>query len=305
MKGAATRPVVVAVLTSHNRKDITLRCLQAVRVAAEQAEVDLSAVLVDDGSCDGTAQAIAQRFAWVTVDRSDGSLFWSRGMHRAMALAMKQRHDYLLWLNDDTELLPDALTRLLAAAGGHAGRPTIVVGATADRDSGCLTYSGVIAPNRWRPFAFRPVFSPERALPCDTMNGNCVLIPAAVAARVGNLDPAFEHSMGDIDYGLRARRLGIAVVVAQGIAGLCSRNPLRGSFMDRGLPLHHRWRVFTSRKVLPLTSWQHLTRRHGGLLWPLHFAWPYLVFVVKAAFPARARVTDSRDAVHQQPSKFR
>ena len=33
--------------------------------------------------------------------------------------------------------------------------------------------------------------------------------------------------------------------------------------------------LIRSRKGLPFRSWLHFTRRHGGLLWPLFFAWPY------------------------------
>lgn len=291
----AMRPTsVCAVLTSFNRQQSTLNCLEQLEVAAKRATVHLRGVLVDDGSTDGTAERVAQRFSWLTVLRGDGSLYWSRGMNLAMQRAMDDGGaDALLWLNDDTTLSDDALTRLFDAARAlqqKAGRPGIVVGATSDA-SGQLTYSGCVMSSRWRAFATRKVFSEHTLMPCDTMNGNVVLLPMDVVRIVGNLDPTFEHTMGDIDYGLRAGRAGVPIAVAPGFVGICSNNPVAGGFQDESLPLRRRWALLLHRKVLPPKSWLHLTRRHGGLLWPLYFVWPYASFTVRAWWAARRKAS--------------
>lgn len=283
---------ITALLTCFNRRESTLRSLACLREAADTANLEVSAVLVDDGSTDGTADAVCRQFDWVRVLPGDGSMFWTRGMHKAMAAALQQGPgDALLWLNDDTYLAPDALVRMWRTAEalrGATGRDGIVVGATQD-DQGRLSYSGCVAPNRWRAFQFRKVFDAQRATDCETMNGNVVLIPDSVARKVGNLDPCFEHAMGDIDYGLRARRAGVPLQVAPGFVGQCRNNPLTGSFMDPSLPLRRRWQLLTHRKALPPRSWLCLTRKHGGLLWPMYFAWPYASFFPRAWWAALRR----------------
>lgn len=284
---------VIAILTSHNRKAGTLKSLACLAASAERAGIAPMAVLVDDGSTDGTAEAVRESYPWVRVIEGDGSLFWNRGMHRAQDAAMAEPgYDHLLWLNDDTNLLPDALARLLATAAEveqRHGRAGIVIGTTADAASGRPTYSGQARTSGWKPFAFRMVLASERALPCDTMNGNVVLLPAPVAKAVGNLDPAFEHSGGDIDYGLRARRLGIPLYVAAGIVGHCKLNPSAGIFNDVSLPFAQRWKHLNSRKGLPVGTWLPLTRRHGGWLWPLHFSWPYVKVLASSLQPLRRK----------------
>ncbi len=277
---SAPVPRITATLTSFNRRPQTLECLRRLEIAAAHAGVLPAAVLVDDGSTDGTSEAVAQRFDWVRVVRGDGSLFWTRGMHRAMAQALTQADvDYILWLNDDTMLLPDALANLLVTARSQrlqTGLPTAVVGATTDASSGQLTYSGQLAASRWRRFNFRKVYSATDALACETMNGNVVLLPVDLIRRVGSLDTTFAHAGGDIDYGLRVGQAGFPLVVAPGVAGHCSNNATAGGFADLSAPLRQRWRHMLSRKGLPVATWLPLTRKHGGLLWPVYFAWPYL-----------------------------
>lgn len=278
------KPRLAVLLTSFNRKAKTLAALNALAGNTGLEDVDLSVVLVDDGSTDGTAEAVGQAFPWVRVEHGDGSLFWCRGMHRAFELAMQTGYDYYLWLNDDTLLQPDAVSRMLAChADLHArhGKPSIVVGSTVDEHTGKLTYGGERRVSWWRRTTFVRVEPTEDAQRCDSMNGNFVLIPADVARKVGNLDPAFEHAMGDTDYALRAVSLGVELWVAAGVFGTCGHNSIKGTFLDPSLPFSRRWKHFLSRKGLPWRSWMVFTRRHAGPFWPMFFALPYAKQLVR------------------------
>jgi GT2 family glycosyltransferase len=269
---------ICVLLTYFNRKEKTIACFRAVTANALPFNIQLSAVVVDDGSTDGTSQALQEEFPWVKVEQSAGNLYWCRGMHRAFQIALKDDWDYYLWLNDDTILQPDALGRLLsveAQLSTACGGPIIVVGSTVDENTGVLTYGGEASRSVIRRTRFdklQPSDVPQR---CDSMNGNVVLISRAASRLLGNLDPAFEHAMGDTDYALRARKLGVAVWTAPGVHGTCSDNPKTGTYMDASLPLAIRWKLMLARKGLPWRSWLLFTRRHSGPLWPLYFVWPY------------------------------
>jgi GT2 family glycosyltransferase len=268
-------------LTCFNRRAKTIACLRALAASTGLGGVQVEAILVDDGSTDGTAQAVRDEFAWVRVvqvDAAEPALFWCRGMHRAFALALAAGFDHYLWLNDDTMLAPDALARLLATAAqlrAVRNAPVIVVGSTTDAWTGQVSYGGERRTSRWRPFRIERVIPRDVAQACDSMTGNIVLIGHAAAARVGNIDPSFEHSMGDTDYALRAWRCGVEVWVAAGTHGTCSDNSPRGTWVDTSQPLRLRWRDMMTRKGLPWRSWLVFTRRHGGALWLVHFAMPY------------------------------
>jgi glycosyltransferase involved in cell wall biosynthesis len=239
----------------------------------------LEAYLLDDGSTDGTAEAVKARHPQVEVLRGDGTLFWNGGMRRAFAAVLEGDYDHYLWLNDDTLLYPGALENLLQTHRRvtEFGVPaSIVVGSTRDPDTGDLTYGGLSRESRLRPLRFTPVRPGEGPRECETMNGNCVLVPREVAMAVGNLDGAFTHGMGDIDYAFRAREAGCRVWVAPGYAGSCSRNLVRGSWRDPGLPLRARLSKLLGPKGLPPREWGVFVRRHAGPLWGAYWVLPYI-----------------------------
>jgi GT2 family glycosyltransferase len=284
---------LAVLLTCHNRWQQTLECLSALRSAESQSKVTTNIIIVDDGSTDGTTAMVQQRFPAARILSGNGKLYWNGGMRRAFGEALAHKFDVYLWLNDDTILFGEAINMLLSTytelAAKH-GPLQIVVGSTRENKTSNLTYGGL---NRrhpvWRPVTFNLVQPGEQPITCDTMNGNCVLIPHAVAERVGNLDEAFVHSMGDTDYGLRARAAGCGVWVMPGFAGTCARNSLTGSFVDAGLPLKERVRKILGPKGMPPKAWWTYTRRHGGLLAPLLWMWPYAKSVLVGAVWRRAR----------------
>jgi len=260
---------ITAVLTAFNRRDSTIASLRAF--FGQEGDFDLAAVVMDDGSKDGTGDAVRAAFSRAKVLTGDGSLFWNGGMAEAFDEARRDRPDYYLWLNDDTLLDADAIGRLVddARAWGNA-RGCIVVGSARDPDSGRLTYGGLLADSAWHPGKFKLIGRTNRVLPCAAMNGNIVLISAEAADRVGGIDRNFTHSMGDYDYALTANRLGVPVVVGRGLHGSCARNPPGSSWTEQPNPWR-RYRKAVSPKGLPPREWAYFLRKHGNALWPL--AW--------------------------------
>lgn len=269
---------IAVLITCYNRKQKTLASLEALFNQVLPTNVNLWVYLVDDGSTDGTAAAVNQHYPQVKIIQGDGNLFWNGGMRVAFSEAIKHPHDYHLWLNDDTLIYPEALSNLLTtshllASQGNAA--AIVTGATCDPETNTVSYGGVVKSTWWHPFKFRWLEPSQKAIRCDTMHGNCVLIPKEIFQAIGNLDPDFKHYAGDFDYGLRARGKGYTVWLAPGYIGTCSGNPLYANWMDSNLPIRERWQKAEQPKNFTFQERKLFAQRHAGILWPIYWLLPY------------------------------
>lgn len=272
-------PQIAIVMTCHNRRDITVSCLQTLY----KQQVNFQVYLVDDGSGDGTSETVKQNFPEVNLFRGDGNLFWAGGMRVAFGEALKDDYDYYVWLNDDTFLYPDALSKLLTIHMTliKQGYPnSIVAGSTQDPNTGIPTYGGSVKSKRWYSNKLEFLEPSQELQQCDTMYGNFVLIPRSVAAKVGNIDAAFIHSLGDIDYGLRASKLGCSVWAAPGFIGTCTQNSAKGSWIDLNLSVIERLKKAFQVKNFPISPWTTFTRRHSGLFWFMYWLLPYIRAIV-------------------------
>ena len=255
---------IAVLLTCHNRRDTTITCIEALSRQCLPENAELTVYVVDDGCTDGTAVAVTQRFPRVQIIAGDGDLYWVGGMRLAWSVAAAEAdYDAYLWLNDDTTLVPTAISTLVASwrTAASLGQPGIIVGSTCNSDDGRLTYGGYSG----RVKLIEPSWQMQL---CDTMNGNMVLVPRAVFEVVGNLCPEFRHNGGDMDYGVRARKAGFKVWVAPGFLGSCRQNPGL-SWADPSVPFSSRWRSLNSPKGLPVHERYLYCRHHHGFRWPV------------------------------------
>lgn len=261
---------IAILLTCHNRREKTLACLRSLRNQTGLAPfgVMLHVFLVDDGSSDGTADAVSGLWPEARIISGDGNLFWCGGMRKAWSAAAAMDPDYYLLVNDDTVLFAQAVTELLAMCPTPE-TPVIAVGAIRDPETGQWVYGGNQSDY---PF----LHSAEQPRLCRTMNANCTLVPRAVFQTIGMFHRSYQHSMGDTDYGLKAGRHDIRILESASFVGECEPNPEAGSWRDRSLSRLTRWRKLASPKGLPPKDWLHFCRRNCGSQWLRYWLSPYI-----------------------------
>lgn len=269
-----TRSIVVCI-TCHNRRETTLRCLSALQGQALPDGVRISVVLVDDGSSDGTAEAVRDAFPDTVVSQADGQRFWAGGMLAAERVAEAMAPDYLLWLNDDVVLAAGAITALLDVSQKIGG---IAVACLADPDTGKASYGGQIADSNWHPLRLR-LASPDGTIQaCDTFQGNCVLIPSDCRKQGARIDPIFDgvQGMADTDLGLRARALGIPIGTTPCFIGTCTPNRNPPPWQSPTTGRLDRLGSVCGPRGFPPHAWFRFIRRHGGWAAPALFLLPPL-----------------------------
>ncbi|MET4447041.1 GT2 family glycosyltransferase [Bradyrhizobium sp. GM2.2] len=267
----APLPKLVVLMTCFNRKQSTLRSLRALPAAVDGA-FNFQLVLIDDGT-DETAEAVAEEYPGAIVRKGSGSLFWNGGMRLAWETALGLDPDFFLWLNDDTFLRSRAVADLLREYCGARTRRTIVVGRTVDPETGVASYGGLVQAKAISRLNFRPLTEEERY--CDTMTGNCVLIPAIAATEVGLNSSRYCHAFGDIDYGLRAKRSGYDIIeLKEPVAEQRHNDKWEASISTLN---SRNWRfIFSDPKGIPWREWYSFCREFGGPLWPINFVLRYL-----------------------------
>ncbi|MEA2444448.1 MAG: hypothetical protein QOJ12_1740, partial [Thermoleophilales bacterium] len=112
MAGLAS-PHVATVVLSWNGRDDTVACLRSL------AKLDWprhTAIVVDNGSTDGTGTLVAAEFPDVVVVGTGSNLGFAEGNNVGLREALAIGADYVLLLNNDTVVDPRLLNELIAEA---------------------------------------------------------------------------------------------------------------------------------------------------------------------------------------------
>lgn len=242
----------VIIIPVHNRRDLTLACLRRLRANGDLARH--SVLLIDDGSTDGTGEAVAAEFPGVLVQRGDGNLWWTGAMALGMAEAFGRGAQAVVWLNDDCLPEPGAIDRLVAALAQAAD----VAGPTCLREDGGRDASG---------FSGRHQVSARagESRPVEGLSGYCVAISRRAWEKVGAPDARrFPHYYGDTAYTLQASRAGLRVLLlGDAVVQLRDYTPPAATF-PAGATWSQVFRDKKSRFRLP-TQWHYLRLKYGAV----------------------------------------
>ncbi|TVQ55244.1 MAG: glycosyltransferase family 2 protein [Spirulina sp. DLM2.Bin59] len=192
-------------------------------------------IVVDDGSTDGTPERIEAEFPAVTLIRGEGDWWWTGAIAQGMTQALNQTDaDCLLWLNDDMALPADFWQQALKVAEVAIAQAALIGGIVLNEQDWVI-FSGLTAGEPIRQLGqFTADF-----LPAHTLNGNLMVLPRAIAQRLGPPDwRRFPHYGGDYEYSERAKKLAIPVLVARDFRGRASYT---AADVVRYLPVWMQW----------------------------------------------------------------
>lgn len=208
-------PEVVAVILNWNRPADTLACLESLRASGA---TDYEAVVVDNGSGDGSPALIHERWPEAVVIENGRNLGYAGGNNVGLRYALERGARYALLLNDDALVGPGMLKTLLETA--ERDNSIGIVGPTicyADAPDTIWTAGGAID---WRQGRTRMIGLDEQDLgqfgtvprEVDFVSGCVMLLRRKVVEQAGWLDERFFTYYEEVEWCVRARRAGFRIL---------------------------------------------------------------------------------------------
>ncbi len=209
-------PSVAAIVLTYEGKDLVLQTVPSLLAMEYPA---LRIVVVDNGSTDGTAEALAERHPEVLVVRTETNQWISGGLNLGIRQALEAGDDYLLILNNDIEVAPGMLREMVTVA-------------ESDPSIGCVGPKAYYFSDRNRLWSaggrlrFREAITAERGMgkidqgqfdrteEVDYINGCAMLVPRRVMLETGLWDTSYNICVEDADWCMRAKKLGYRCVYA-------------------------------------------------------------------------------------------
>jgi GT2 family glycosyltransferase len=207
---------VEIVIPVHNRCETTLQALRSLS-RIDSTNLNIHVIIVDDGSTDGTSDALRAEFPVVQIVLGDGTLQYAAGTNQGIREALTHAPDFLVLCNDDSIFHEQFLKRMFVTATAN---PRSVIGAILllwnephlvfQVDFEWKTLKG-----GWQQADRHSLFDlPSEPFGVEGLAGNCVLVPVAAIKETGLMDEVkFPHGWGDIQYFTRMRKAGWSLLV--------------------------------------------------------------------------------------------
>lgn len=184
--GNTPRPVISVCIANYNGIEFIDDCLQSVLTQTNSVPVEI--IVHDDASNDGSAHHILSRYPQIRLIESDRNVGFCIANNRMAGIA---QGEYLLLLNNDAALFPDALATLYAAAKSFL-QPTVLGLAQYDAETGKLIDIGDRLDIFLNPV---PNLDPYRSNVGMVM-GACLWIPKTLWEELGGF-PDWFGSIGE------------------------------------------------------------------------------------------------------------
>jgi GT2 family glycosyltransferase len=194
---------LTAVVLNWNGGDDTLAAL---------ASLDgIETVCVDNGSTDGSDDAIAERFPAVELIRTGANLGFAGGNNVGIRRALERGADWVLLVNNDATVEPGIADALGAAA---AARPDagLLACKILSADGRAVQYAGASFNARLGYSGRVATSGPDRLRDVGRIDGAGAAVSREAAAKAGLLDESLFLYVEDVEWSLRIRAAGFAIV---------------------------------------------------------------------------------------------
>jgi len=206
---------VSTVILNWNRKDYLLECIASVKDMDYPSD---ELIVVDNASTDGSADAVKEKYADVTIIENDKNYGAIGGKNIGLRYALKLEPEYIFMVDNDIVCSKDALSQLVAVldkdkTAGMVGsmmydhsKPDIILSA-----GGTIDYTQNVSRGRGDGEKDTGKFNKIEVV--DYLWGGSLLVRKDVLERVGLFDEEFiGYWFEDTDLSVRVHKAGFKVL---------------------------------------------------------------------------------------------
>lgn len=250
-------PVVSVCIANYNGEQMIADCIDSLLV--QDCGSDIEIIVHDDASTDSSVALLRLRYPQVTLLVSESNVGFCVSNNRMVAAA---HGEFVLLLNNDAALFPDALSTLLAAAR-VTGNPGILALPQYDWQTGALVDRGCLLDPFYNPIPNLDAGRRDVAM----VIGACLWIPHALWNELGGFPEWMGSIAEDMYLCCQARLRGrqVQVVQASGYRHWQGRS-FGGNRVNEGrLQSTYRRRALSERNK----TFVMFVMTPGILMWPL------------------------------------
>ncbi len=203
----STTKDVSIIIPVYNRCDLTERCLESIANSTNKANYEV--IIVNNGSTDGTAELLAVIDGDITVINNKRNEGFAAACNHGARIAAGE---YLLFLNNDTEVDDGCLDILLGAAKDHPNCGA--VGAKLVYPTGKTQHAGIaISEDGTAYHIFQNFPASHKAVSTSremiAVTAACMLIERHVFESVFGFDAAYRNGFEDLDLCMKLKQKGL------------------------------------------------------------------------------------------------
>lgn len=209
------------ILVNYNGKLYNEACIESI--LASPCACDKKIIVVDNASRDDSMDILHRRYdndARIELVSLEDNFGFSYANNVGIRRAIEEGADYVLLLNNDTEIAPDMLIHLEACADRHPGSMIAPKIYYSDHRDVIWSAGGKVSPviRKVSHIGVNEVdhgqFEEEKQIGFAT--GCALLIPKEVIEQAGLLDEAFFLYYEDTEYSFRLTEMGISIYYCPG-----------------------------------------------------------------------------------------
>lgn len=277
------------IIVSWNVRELLARCLESVQASLAQADFIGEIIVVDNASSDGSADMVRAHFPQAVLLEPGTNLGYAGGNNLGLRHAQGR---YVLILNPDTELVPDALSHLVQALDAQPSigvvGPALLFPDGRHQSSRRRFPTALVGLVESTPLEFLFAASPllrdfrlldhpdDQPQPVDWLVGAALVVRREVVEQVGLLDEAFFMYFEELDWQRRIKAAGWSIWYWPEARVVHHEGASSGQVVAR------RHILFASSKIEYYRKWYgpRTAAVVRGWLWLL-FGWELLVESVK------------------------